>query len=225
MKRGVIAAVVFGIVGTAILIGLGVWQVQRLAWKEDLIAQLDARLSAPPVPMPDVPNPGRDGFLRVRAAGLAGGAEVHGLTSPKPYGPGFRVIAPLVMEDGRRILTDLGYVPEADKNAPRPPVAGEVVGALYWPDETDSFTPSPDLAANIWFARDLAAMAEVLETEPVLVVAESHSLGDKPMALRLGVNLPNDHLQYALTWFSLALIWAVMSIMLARRESRRTGGR
>jgi len=96
-----------------------------------------------------------------------------------------------------------------------------VVGALYWPDETDSFTPAPDRAANIWFARDLGAMAEALGTEPLLVVAESHPLGDWPKPLRLGVNLPNDHLGYAITWFSLALIWAVMGTMLALRERRR----
>jgi surfeit locus 1 family protein len=205
-------------VGTAILTGLGIWQLQRLAWKEDLIARLDARLSAEPVPVPAAPDPVGDAFMRVRAEGLVGGAEVHLLTSQKPFGPGFRVIAPLVLDDGRRILADLGYVPETDRDAPRPPMAGEVVGALYWPEETDGFTPAPDRAANIWFARDLPAMAAALGTEPVLVVAESHPLGDWPMALRLGVNLPNDHLQYALTWFSLALIWAVMSVILARRE-------
>lgn len=221
MKRGIIAVVVFGVVGTSILTGLGIWQLQRLAWKQDLIARLDARLSAEPVPVPAAPDPGRDSFLRVRAEGLAGGAEVHLLTSQKPFGPGFRVIAPLVMDDGRRILVDLGYVPEVDKNATRPAAAGVVVGALYWPDETDSFTPAPDRKANIWFARDLPAMAEALGTEPVLIVAESHPLGRWPMALRLGVNLPNDHLQYALTWFSLALIWMVMSVILARREWRR----
>lgn len=220
MKRGIVAAVVFGVVGASLLTGLGIWQLQRLAWKEDLIARLDARLAAEPVPLPAAPDPDRDAFLRVRAEGMAGGAEVHVLTSRQPFGPGFRVIAPLVLEDGRRILTDLGYVPEADRNAPRPPAAGAVVGALYWPGETDSFTPAPDRAANIWFARDLPAMADALGTEPLLIVAESHPLGDRPMALRLGVNLPNDHLQYALTWFALALIWAVMSIVLVRREGR-----
>lgn len=221
MKRGAAAAVVFGLVGTAVLIGLGVWQLQRLAWKEDLIAALQSRLAAEPVAIPQHPEPARDAFLRVRAEGLTGEPELHVLTSEKPWGPGFRVIVPLTLSDGRRILVDLGYVPEAEKAKPRPPARGVVVGALYWPDETDMFTPPPDRAANIWFARDLPAMAEDLATEPLLIVAERHPLGDWPKPLRLGINLPNDHLQYALTWFSLALIWAVMSTILLRRERRR----
>jgi surfeit locus 1 family protein len=99
-----------------------------------------------------------------------------------------------------------------------------VVGALYWPDEIDSFTPAPDREANIWFARDLLPMAAALGTEPLLVIAESVSPpppGGWPKPLRLGVNLPNDHLQYAITWFSLALIWAAMGTILVRRERRR----
>ena len=94
-------------------------------------------------------------------------------------------------------------------------------------------TPEPDRAANIWFARDLALMtealgaealgAEALGAEPVLVVAEAHGGGDWPKPLRLGVNQRNDHLQYAITWFSLALIWAVMGTMLVRRERGRLG--
>ena len=102
-----------------------------------------------------------------------------------------------------------------------------MVGALYWPDETDGFTPAPDREANIWFARDLGPMAEALGTEPLLIVAEQHSGslggGEWPKPLRLGVNLANNHLQYAITWFSLALIWAVMSALLVRRERERPG--
>jgi surfeit locus 1 family protein len=120
------------------------------------------------------------------------------------------------------ILADLGYVPEAAKDpASRPARTLDVVGALYWPGETDGFTSPPDGAANIWFARDVAAMADVLGTEPLLIVAERHGGADWPRPLRLGVNLPNDHLQYAITWFSMALIWAVMSAVLVRREHAR----
>jgi surfeit locus 1 family protein len=123
-------------------------------------------------------------------------------------------------------MVDLGYVPEAMKgDAIRLEGTIEAVGALYWPNETDGFTPPPDHAANIWFARDLEAMAEALGTSPVLVIAETHAMssagGDWPKPLRLGVNMPNDHLNYAITWFSLALIWAVMSVMLVRRERKR----
>jgi surfeit locus 1 family protein len=174
------------------------------------------------VALPVQPDPVRDKFLRVSVSGRTNGRELHMLTSLKPYGPGFRVIAPLTEAGGRVILVDLGYVPEAAKDAAaRPAMPVEVVGALYWPDETDSFIPAPDRDANIWFARDLMPMAQALGTEPILVIAERHDAGAWPKPLRLGINLPNDHLQYALTWFSLALVWAVMSAMLVQRERRQ----
>ncbi len=228
VRPGVAGAIIFGVAGVAVLIGLGAWQVERLARKEAIIARLEQRLAADPVALPVPPDPARDGFLRVRVTGRIGGRELHVLTSMIPYGPGFRVIVPLTDATtdatGRVVLVDLGYVPEAMKDAgSRPAGPVEVVGALYWPDETDGFTPAPDRAANIWFARDLDLMAEALAAEPVLIVAEAHGGGAWPKPRRLGVNLVNDHLQYAITWFSLALIWAVMSALLVRRERERPG--
>jgi surfeit locus 1 family protein len=222
MRRGVVTAVIFGLVGTAMLIGLGVWQIKRLAWKEEQIAKLEQQLSQEPVALPARPEPQRDKFLRVAVSGSTDGRELHVLTSQMPWGPGFRVIAPLTDAAGRMILVDLGYVPEALRApASRPATTVEVVGALYWPEETNSFTPKPDRAANIWFARDLEAMARALGTKPLLIIAESHGGAVWPKPLRLGVNLPNSHLQYAITWFSIALVWAVMSTMLVRRERER----
>jgi len=232
VRSGVAAAIIFGVAGVAVLIGLGAWQAKRLAAKEALIARLDQRLAADPVALPLPPDPVRDAFLRVRVTGRIGGGELHVLTSLIPYGPGFRVIVPLTDASGRVVLVDLGYVPEAMKDAgTRPAGPVEVVGTLYWPDETDGFTPAPDREANIWFARDLRPMAEALGTEPLLIVAERHGGspgetlggGEWPKPLRLGVNLANNHLQYAITWFSLALIWAVMSALLVRRERERPG--
>lgn len=222
MRIGALAAIVFGAVGVAMLLGLGVWQMQRLTWKEGLIARLEARLAADPVALPAAPEPQRDAYLRVQVTGRVGVPMLHVLTSVKPWGPGFRVIAPFETTDGRRILADIGFIREERKEMGDLP-GGEVtiVGALYWPEETDGFTPEPDRAANIWFARDLAAMAGALEAEPLMVIAERHGGGDWPRPIRLGVDLPNDHLQYALTWFSLALIWAVMSVLLVRREMKK----
>ncbi len=224
MKIGVAAAAAFGIAGVGVLVWLGAWQVQRLTWKEALVSRLEQRLSAAPVALPALPDPERDEFLRVRVNGRIGDRALHVLSSQKPWGPGYRVITTLTGAGGRAVLVDLGYVPQAVKDSvvlPAGPV--DVTGALYWPNETDGFTPAPDRAANIWFARDLALMAEALGVEPVLVVAEAHGGGDWPRPLRLGVNQRNDHLQYAITWFSLALIWAVMGTMLVRRERGRLG--
>ncbi|HCT33990.1 MAG TPA: SURF1 family protein, partial [Sulfitobacter sp.] len=95
-----------------------------------------------------------------------------------------------------------------------------VTGNLQWPRETDSFTPEADLKGNIWFARDVPDMAQTLGTEPVLLVARSSTpqpAGISPLPVDTA-RIPNDHLQYAITWFSLAAIWLGMSLFFLRRR-------
>jgi surfeit locus 1 family protein len=219
-RKRLIAMLVFGVCGVAVLLALGQWQLRRLAWKEAIIAQIESRLDAAPAALPGAPDEARDEYRRVSVTGAFAEGELHVLTSMKPHGPGFRIIAPFVTEDGRRILIDRGFVPETEKTAPRAPGAATVTGALLWPDETDGFTPEPDIANNFWFARDAVRMAAALSAEPFIVVAETGE-GEWPAPLPVTVNIPNDHLQYAITWFSLALIWIVMTALLLMREMRR----
>ena len=187
----IIAVALFGLVGVAILLALGVWQVQRL-----------------------------------------GQGELHVIGSQRPWGPGYRVISPLVLDDGRRVLVDRGFVP-IDMKAPADradaATAGQtldVTGLLLWPSETDGYTPEPDLGRNIWFARDVDAMAETLDTAPVMIVAESAGQAEWPRPVPPGVDVPNRHLEYAITWFGLAVAWAVMTVIFVRSEIRgRPGAR
>ncbi|HRW16305.1 SURF1 family protein [Amaricoccus sp.] len=217
-----IAPLVFGVVGVAILLSLGVWQVQRLAWKTAIIDRIEARLGADPVPLPTAPSREEDQFLRVRATGRIGGPELHVYTSAPPRGVGYRVIVALELAEGRRILLDRGFVPIEEKDAPRHEGKITVEGALLWPQETDYFTSVPDRAKNVWFARDVDLMADALGTEPVLLVATASDDPEAPMPLPVTVNIPNDHLGYAITWFGLALVWAVMTGYLLWRIKRRT---
>ncbi len=210
---------IFGLGGLVVLLGLGAWQVQRLAWKEGLIDELQSRLSAEPVPLPPAPTEAQDEYLRVTVQGRYLPGELHVLTSVRPDGPGFRVIAPFETEGERRLLVDRGFVPQTAKDAPRDAPHATVTGSLLWPQEVDGFTPDPDREGNYWFARDLPAMAEALGTEPLLIVAESNP-GETPRAQPLTVNLPNDHLGYAITWYGLALGWAVMTLFLIRNRRR-----
>jgi len=222
LRRGIVAPVIVGVVGTGILIALSVWQVQRLDWKEGLIAEIEARLAAEPVPVPAAPDPASDAFLRVRAQGRLAGEPVHVLTTRRPYGPGFRVIVPVVLEDGRRIMADLGFIDESEKGAALP--SGEpaltVTGALFWPEPSGAPGQPED---RLFFSRTVAPLAEALAARPVLIVAESHSLGPVPRARRLGAGLPNNHRNYAITWASLAVVWAAMSLIWARRRLRQGG--
>ena len=222
MSRRVRQALAFGLGGVAILVSLGVWQLQRLDWKLGVIAELEAKLSAPPAPLPADPTEAEDEYTRVAVSGRFLPGELHLLTSIRPWGPGFRVIAPFETDTGRRVLVDRGYVPEARKDAPRDPGAAEVTGALLWPDDAGWFTPDPDRDANIWFAREPGPMAEALGTEPLLIVAETRAgEGEFPAPRPATANLRNHHLEYALTWFSLAAIWAVMTAVLLLRLRRR----
>ena len=206
-----------GAVGCAILIALGVWQTQRLQWKTAILADIDARIVDAPAALPKALDPIADRYLPVAMSGVLAEGELHVLTSIKGSGPGFRVIAPFVTDDGRRILLDRGFVPEVEKDTARDLGALNVVGNVHWPDETDSFTPSPDIAGNFWFARDVTTMAVALETEPLMVIARE---SDPPGPLPLPVTsdgVPNNHLEYAITWFSLAVVWAGMTAFLVWR--------
>lgn len=212
----------FGFIGCAILASLGTWQVQRLGWKESILAEIDSRISADPSPLPASPDPDADKYLPVKVTGTIVGDELHVLVSVKHVGPGYRIIAPFQTDDGRLILLDRGFVPTEDKNASRAVGPMSVVGNLHWPNEIDGYTPEPDVAGNTWFARDVPRMAAALGTEPVLLIARSEtdpSITPLPVDT---VGVPNDHLQYAITWFSLAFIWAAMTIYFLWRTRAKS---
>ncbi len=220
MSRRMILPLLFGLVGAAILIGLGTWQVQRLHWKEGLIASAEAKIAMPAVALPTQPDPIADRYLSVTVQGRFLGPEAHVLTSIQGQGPGFLVIAAYQTDDGRRILVDRGFVPETAKTAPRPPREVAVTGNLNWPDDVNSATPPPDEGRGIWFGRDVAAMASALGTEPLMLIARSDT-GDGVQAQPVSATFRNDHLGYAITWFSLAVVWLGMTVSYLWRIRRR----
>lgn len=222
MNRRMIFPLLIGVVGAMVLAYLTVWQLQRLAWKEAVLADLDMRMSSTPVAIPADPRPDVDNYRRVRVTGELGGPELHVLISRKPEGPAFRILRALTTPDLGRIMVDLGTVPEAMKNEPRLAGPVDIEGNLIWPDETDGFTPAPDETANIWFARDTELMAKALDTRPIMVVASATQPELAPRPFPVGVNIPNDHLQYAITWFSLMVVWLGMTGYLLLRIKRGT---
>ncbi len=210
-----------GLGGAAILVSLGIWQVQRLDWKLGVIADIDARIEAAPIPLPDVLDPVNDAYLPVEIRGVLDPTYLRVLVSQKEIGAGYRIISAFDM-GGRRVLLDRGFTPVDQPNVPSHEGSVTVRGNLQWPQETDGFTPAPDIAKNIWFAREIDDMAEALKTEPVLVVAKKTSFNDAPIS-PLPVDttaIPNDHLSYAITWFSLAAIWLAMTFAFTMRARR-----
>jgi surfeit locus 1 family protein len=229
------------LVGVAVLVGLGVWQIERKAWKEALIATLAERLSQAPGPLPakaqwDRLAQAQDEFRRVAFEGTflhdrearvyTAGSAVR----PDVSGPGYWVMTPARLADGSLVIVDRGFVPEA-RGDPATRAQGQVAGpvaltgVLRWPEETGWFMPGPDPARNLWFRLDPAGIAAAKGLGPVapFYVAQEGPIppGGLPKPGRLAVNLRNEHLQYALTWFGLAavLIVVFMSWIVSRRRA------
>jgi surfeit locus 1 family protein len=216
---------IMGAGGLAVLLSLGLWQVRRLHWKEAILAAIEAQIAAPPVALDSLPAPdrSRDLYRPVTVSGRTTGQEALVLSGRRGEGAGFEVISAFETASGRRILLDRGFVPEAGRDGQRPPAALTVTGNLHWPQESDRFTPPPDAAAGLWFARDVPALAAALGTEPVMVVARAVK-GEEQGVVPVPVDasaIPNDHRQYAITWFSLAAVWAGMTVFFLWRIRRR----
>lgn len=219
-------------IGLAILIALGVWQVQRLKWKEGLLAHIAALQSARAVdvgPVLDGLAHGRDvDFTRVKAScpGIAAAPflELYGLREGQA---GVRLISACRVESAayRTVLVDRGFVPDTAAERPKVDPAStaplEVVGVLRKPDKPTFVSPRNTPAH--WFTRDVAAMARALgaaSPAPVFLFAET-ATNPEVKALTpapVPADIPNRHLEYAITWFGLAAALAgVYAAMLFRR--------
>lgn len=212
-----------GVSGVAVLLYLGFWQMQRLAWKEGILAEIDARMTGAPIALPQDPTETEDEYIAIELSGLIGNEELHVLTSGTAAGTGYQVITALETSDGRRVLLDLGLLPLEAKDLPSQNAQAEIVGNLIWPDDVNESTPNPDLEKNIWFGRDVDAMSDALGTEPLMVVVREMSPPD-PRLTPLPVDtstIKNDHWEYAVTWFLLAIVWAIMSIYWIIRTTRQ----
>jgi surfeit locus 1 family protein len=239
-RKGLLAPSIAAACAFAILIGLGVWQVKRLAWKEALIATVSARLSAAPTALPppsDWPrlDPADDEFRRVTVSAeflndkealvFTTGSSLRGGES----GPGYWVFVPARISDGT-VMVNRGFVPEHRKDAASRR-AGEVaapitiVGVMRWPEQPGLFTPEAEPAKNLWFARDSTAIAAAKSVGPVApfyVELESPPTpGGFPLAGALQPSFPNNHLGYAITWFGLAAVLAASFTVWAVGQRRQ----
>lgn len=222
------------IAGLATLIGLGTWQLQRLSWKIGLIATVEARVNAAPVAMPAQAEWSQVDLeqMEYRPVTVTGAFdhahEVHMFThlpraSGRHSGPGYWIIAPFRLDNGGTILVNRGFVPRDHKDpATRPEgqVAGTVTltGLIRRPERQQAFVPDNDPARNIWFFRDIAAMAAAAgypDAAPFVLDETANAIpGGLPQAGETRLVFTNDHLHYALTWYGLALCLAGVYIAL-----------
>ena len=227
VHRGVLIPSIAAATAFAILLSLGVWQLDRKAWKEGLIATIEQRLSAPPIALPEPATwPGltaaEDEFLRVAiTAEFLNDRETLVYTSGSSLregssGPGYWVFTPARLGGGALMMVNRGFVPDGKQDpAARPggEVAGplNMVGVLRWPELPGAFTPAGDPTRNIWFSRDSNAIAAAkgVSVAPFYFELESPDPpGGLPRAGRLHPTLPNNHFGYALTWLGLACVLA-----------------
>lgn len=226
--------IAFGLIGAAALAGLGVWQTQRMIEKQTVIDQMATRLDRAPQQIDGDETAERDNFTPAVAVGrfVSVGRQARFITSLRPFGPGHRVIAAFEIENGPRILVDRGFVPQMQP-IPAPPFDQRTLrGVLHWPNERSAFTPDANLDAMMWFARDVPEMAAAFGAAPVMLVLTdpaAHADARWPTPAPVTIDVSNNHLSYAITWFSVSAIWIAMTVLAmtprggsSRRTSQRT---
>ncbi len=234
--RPLLIPALFTLISGALLVSLGVWQVHRLAWKENLLATIDARIRSTPQVLPPPAawsslKPADYEYRRVALTGTFDNGKETPVFGSTPYGVGSYIMTPMHLRDGDRdggvVLVNRGYVPPEFKD-PATRAAGEpsgvvrVVGLMRAPEHRGLFTPADDPAAGQFFSRDpavLAARDGLASVAPFTVDADTAANpGGWPRGGTTVVALPNNHLVYALTWFGTALaIFAIFGNYAWRR--------
>lgn len=236
-SRGALLAL--GLVALAVfagLVSLGTWQVERLAWKTDLIAHVDARLAAAPV---EAPGPAdwagvsaeADAYRRVELAGSFLHDRETLVQAVTERGAGFWVLTPLRRADGSLTLVNRGFVP-SERRDPATRSAGQgagpvdVVGLLRLSEPGGGFLRANDPASGRWYSRDVAAIAAAKlpgeAVAPFFVDADATpNPGGWPVGGLTVVAFRNHHLVYALTWYGLAAMLAGAMVWVIRDERRR----
>ena len=212
--RAVIAVATIAI---ALLLALGVWQIERRAGKLALIDRLERRLAAPPVA---APQDAGDEYLKVRATGRYLLCRTRYTQAVTGDGPGHWAMTPL-LTDRATILVNRGFVPEGvTLSEPCAPVPATVTGLLRRSEPGGGFLRSNDPAANRWYSRDVAALGAGLpRLAPYFIDASAGGPGWPRGGLTV-VRFRNHHLVYALTWFALAALVAVMTWRAGREGER-----
>ena len=215
-------------------LALGGWQIQRLAWKTDLIAQVDARVHAPAVP---APGPGQwqsvtrqDGqYRRVVVRGVFEHDKETLVQAVTDAGGGFWVMTPLVDSRGFTVLINRGFVAAGRRN-PAARADGQVmgpqtiVGLLRITEPKGGFLRANDAAGDRWRSRDVAAIAArrgLTNVAPYFIDADATpNPGGWPLGGLTVIRFANSHLVYALTWFGMALL-TMVGLWLFLRDGRR----
>ncbi len=220
MRRAIVTGLLLATI--TLLIGLGVWQIERRTWKLALIAQTERQLRAAPVaaPPPSAPIDADDAYKPVVATGrYRAGTDTY-VQAVTDLGGGFWVLTPFDTDRGFTLLVNRGFVPADQRGKVAPPTAPQSIrGLLRLTEPGGGFLRSNDPAGDRWYSRDLAAIAEARHlgrVAPYFIDASEPRTG-WPRGGMTVVRFRNSHLVYALTWFGLALLVAIMAWRVRRR--------
>lgn len=236
-RKGLAVPLIFFLGASAVLISLGVWQLHRMKWKEALIAEITTRAKAPPRPVPEPSTwsalaPDTYAYRHVELSGTFDNSKeafVFYGAGPHDWGPGYLVITPFQLASGGIILVDRGFVPVslAPKSArAQGEIAGEthITGLMRAPQSRNFFTPPDEPDKGIFFTRDpgpIAAHLGLPGAAPFIIDADDHSVpGGWPKGGMTEIDIPNNHLDYAITWFGLAggLLAVFLSFLVRYRN-------
>jgi cytochrome oxidase assembly protein ShyY1 len=228
---------VLALVGLIALLGLGTWQIQRKAWKEGLIATLATRFEAPPIALPppaewNALTPDNSEFTRVRLrVEFTGAGDALVYTSGSALrddvkGAGYFIFSPARLADGTLVVINRGFT--SSRSYPAASGPHDIVGALRFPEPPSWFVSAHNAAGDIWTVRDQRAMAQARgwgAVAPFYIEQESPvPPGGVPHPAPLNVHLRNDHLQYAITWYGLAVVFVVMFVIWTLKRRRELLG-
>lgn len=231
-RRPALFATLFTLFGLVLLIGLGTWQLERLRWKTALIERIEGRLTAEPAPLPaTIDDPDAWDFRRVEVRGSWRHEAEMPLSARTLEGRiGYHIVTPLDRADGGgTVLVNRGWIP-AERLDPgtrpesRPQGEVTVAGIARDPPPPGWMQPDNDPAANTWYWIDLDAMASRAggPVAPVIVEAAAGAPGELPVGGQTRLHIPNNHLQYVLTWYGLAAVLLVIYVTHQwRRPDRR----
>lgn len=222
----------------AVLLGLGTWQVQRLAWKEGLLATISERIAAEPIGIKDALARFEDvEYVPVVLSGRFEHAYERHVFTTHAGQSGYNVYTPLVMADGEAVFVNRGFVPY-DRKDPATRAQGQVDGVVEvtglaragLSEKPSWIVPDNDPARNVFHWKDIRTMRETSglpDDVPVLAVFVDADDAENPGGLPVGgvtlIDLPNNHLQYAVTWYGLAAVLLVVTVVFLWRR-RRTAG-
>ena len=232
---GLLALLAFGS-----LVALGWWQLERRAWKLELIERVEQRVNAAPVAAParerwPQVSAASDEYRRVRISGRFLHERETLVQSLSELGAGFWVLTPLVRQDGSIVLVNRGFVAPAQRErasraAGEPAGEVEVIGLLRISEPGGGFLRRNDPAADRWYSRDVASIAQArglpaVQVAPFFLDAQKDpgAAAQQPVGGLTVIQFRNHHLGYALTWFALAAL-VVVAAWIVLREERRRGG-